>query len=607
MHRQILALSAFTALCACLATAQPQTNAQGWTPKQQEDWYYATQGSRLIPLSWLRALEQADNSERFLDPDFIRSFGLLVDDVSAEGLPVGFARDDNDDSSLTVSKLRWFAGQGSREKWVGLNCSACHTAELEYNGTKVRIDGGPSLFDFQSFIEALDAALRATGTDSAKFNKFATKIFPCKNKPGQPKCDPAKLDTPENRQKLREELGKLIAWEDRVDALNETPLRYGRGRVDAFGHIFNKIALFSGAARPVPNPADAPVSYPFLWDIYRHDKLQWNGIASNQRLSLGGGKYLDYGALGRNSGEVIGVFGDVAVRTGAGLGGYRSSIWADNLIRLETQLSTLKAPAWPTGFPAVNTDLAFVDTANRKSGRTLFSQHCKSCHQPRQGTEPYKVVMMPLTPDNLNSTDPWMACNAIGYRSPTGRLQGTPKSYIGTGERFGPDAPLAEMLETTVKGAMVGKKGQIVAQTARIFFGLGGAPRVVTEEVPEFRQARLEACYAANSPYMAYKARPLDGIWATAPYLHNGSVPTLYHLLDPARRPAEFRVGTRQYDTDRVGYQFLPNASGNVFTFKARDAQKNPIPGNSNEGHDYGASGLSPEQRRALLEYLKTL
>ena len=589
MHRQILALSAFTALCACLASARPETNAQGWTPQQQKDWYYATQGSRLIPLSWLRALEQSDNSQGFLDPEFIRSFGLLFDDVSADGLPVGFARDDNDDTTLTVSKLRWFSGQGSREKWVGLNCSACHTAEIEHNGTKMRVDGGPSLFDFQSFIEALDSALQATQSDAAKFGRFAATVLG------------PNRDTPANRQLLRAELDKLIAWEKRVDALNETPLRYGRGRVDAFGHIFNKIALFSGAERPVANPADAPVSYPFLWDIYRHDKLQWNGIASNQRLNLGGGRYLDYGALGRNSGEVIGVFGDVGVKPGAGLGGYRSSIWADNLIRLETQLSTLKAPAWPTGFPAVDTDLA-------NSGQTLFSQHCKSCHQPREGTEPYKVVMMPLTPDNPNSTDPWMACNAIGYRSPTGKLEGTPKSYIGGGERFGPSAPLAEMLETTVKGAMVGKKGQIVAQTARIFFGLGGAPRVVTEEVPDFRQARLEACYAANSPYMAYKARPLDGIWATAPYLHNGSVPTLNDLLKPPlQRPREFRVGTRSYDPANVGYVTRPDAPGNKFLFKARDAQNNPIPGNSNEGHDYGASGLSPDQRRALLEYLKTL
>ncbi|NUS99618.1 MAG: hypothetical protein HOP96_01425 [Sphingomonas sp.] len=595
MYRSILTVASVTALCACYSAARPEANGQGWTAEQQNNWYYATQGSRLIPLSWLKALEQPDNTQPFLTPSYIRSFGLLFEDNSADALPVGFARDDNDDSSLTVSKLRWFAGQGSREKWVGLNCSACHTAELEFNGQKMRVDGGPSLFDFQSFIEALDKALTATRSDSAKFDRFAAGVLGQRN-------------SASNRTLLRTELEKLIAWERQVDELNETPLRYGRGRVDAFGHIFNKIALFSGAANPVPNPADAPVSYPFLWDIYRHDKLQWNGIVSNQRLSLGGNRYLDYGALGRNSGEVIGVFGDVVVKQNAGLAGYKSSIWADNLIRLETQLSTLKAPTWPAAFPPIDKDLAFKDQPNQPSGRTLFEQHCKSCHQPRPGTDPYKVVMMPLTENNPNSTDPWMACNAITYRSPTGRLEGTRKGYIGSGEKFGPDAQLAEMLETTVKGALVGKKGQIVAQAARVFFGLGGAPRVVVEEVPDLRQARLDACYQANSPYMAYKARPLDGIWATAPYLHNGSVPTLNDLLKPPlQRPREFAVGTRNYDPKNVGYDTRTSAPGNQFTFKARDAQNFPIPGNSNEGHDYGASQMTPDQRARLLEYLKSL
>lgn len=597
MHGRLLAAVALTALCACKPgaqgeeSAQGEATAQGWTAEQQKNWYYATQGSRLMPLSWFRALEQPGSSEPFLTPDYIRSFGLLFEQTGQDALPVGFARDDNDDSDLKVTKLRWYAGQGPSEKWVGLNCSACHTGEIEHEGERLRIDGGPSLFDFQSFIEALDAALRETRSDPAKFGRFATAVF----------AEEQGRDTPANRQMLSDELDKLIAWEARVEALNKTPLRYGHGRVDAFGHIFNKIALFSEAPSPAINPADAPVSYPFLWDIYRHDKLQWNGIAENQRLSLGGNRYLDYGALGRNAGEVIGVFGDIIVRRDAGLGGYKSSIYADNLIRLETQLSTLRAPAWPANFPT-------PDTALLQQGKTLFEAKCQSCHQPRPGTDQYKVVMVPLTDGNANSTDPWMACNAISARSSTGNLEGTRKAYIGTGESFGSDAPLAEMLETTVKGGLVAKKGQIVAQAARVFFGRGGAPRVVIEEVPDFRQARLEACFAANSPYMAYKARPLDGVWATAPYLHNGSVPTLADLLKPSsERPRQFNIGTRRYDPVNVGYATGADAPGNKFLFQTHDAGGNPIPGNSNDGHDYGASRMTPADRQALLEYLKSL
>lgn len=589
MARSAVCLGGFLFICACVSAAQPQLTSQGWNAEQQQRWYFATQGSRLVPHSWIKALEQPGSEQRFLSRDHLLRFGLLPAPAGSDALPVGFAIDDNDDKELTVSKLQWFRQQGSREKWVGLNCSACHTAEIEYRGQRLRVDGGPSLFDFQTFIEALDAALRATRADGAKFNRFAKNVLGTR-------------DDAINRDRLGKALDQLIAWEARVEGMNRTPLRYGHGRVDAFGHIYNKIALFSGAQRPTPNPADAPVSYPFLWDIYRHDKLQWNGIATNQRLGLGGGRYLDYGALGRNAGEVIGVFGDVAVVPGAPARGYRSSIWADNLIRLETQLSTLKAPTWPAAtFGAPNNALV-------TSGRSIFEARCQSCHQRQPGTAPYKVMMVPLKPDNPNSTDPWMACNAISYRSATGKLEGAPKGYIGGGARYGNEAPLAEMLETTVKGALVGKAGQILTQTGRVFFGAGGAPRVVTEETPDLRQARLDACFAARSPYMAYKSRPLEGVWATAPYLHNGSVPTLYDLLRaPAARPAQFFVGTRHYDPQRVGYLTAQTSPGNAFLFRVKDGQGRSIPGNSNEGHVYGVDRLSEAERMALLEYLKTL
>ena len=546
-----------------------------------------------MPLAWMLALEKPDSAAPFLGPESIKAWRLLPKADPATRLPVGFVVDDNNDTNLTVSKLRWFAGQAPTEKWVGLNCSACHTAELTYQGTALRVDGGPSLFDFQSFIENLDAAIRATADapePSEKWTRFARAAL------GEAR------NTPDNRVMLRSALKQLLAWEDRVEAMNKTPLRYGYGRVDAFGHIFNKVALFNGAASPTRNPADAPVSYPHIWDISRQDKLQWNGIAQNQRLPLGAGRYLDYGALGRNAGEVLGVFGDVAVTPGGGLGGYRSSVQADNLIRLETQLAALRAPAWPVA------TFGALDSSKVEAGRKLFDADCKGCHAAQPGTAPYAIKLIPLKPENPNATDPWMACNAISYRSATGKLQGTPKSYVGGGEKFGADAPIAEMLETTVKGTLVGKKGQIVAQTARVFFGGGGAPRVVTEEAPDMRPLILEACFASGSPHMAYKARPLDGIWATAPYLHNGSVPTLYDLLLPAaKRPASFMMGTREYDPVRGGYATSATAPGNSFRYVTATPDGTPIPGNGNAGHDYGAGKLTEAQRLDLLEYLKSI
>ena len=93
-----------------------------------------------------------------------------------------------------------------------------------------------------------------------------------------------------------------------------------------------------------------------------------------------------------------------------------------------------------------------------------------------------------------------------------------------------------------------------------------------------------------------YVAVPLDGVWARAPYLHNGSVRTLAQLLlPPERRAARFRRGTLHYDTVEVG--FADAGPGVLDT---------ALPGNAAVGHTWG-SALDPGQRSALIEYLKTL
>ena len=113
---------------------------------------------------------------------------------------------------------------------------------------------------------------------------------------------------------------------------------------------------------------------------------------------------------------------------------------------------------------------------------------------------------------------------------------------------------------------------------------------------PRRRSAPLEAV----SPGAKYKTRPLNGIWATAPYLHNGSVPNLDALLQPAaNRPKSFSIGVRTYDPINVGYQTevlgFPR-------FNVNNPDGTPITGNSNAGHEYGAN-LSGDQRRQLIEY----
>lgn len=111
---------------------------------------------------------------------------------------------------------------------------------------------------------------------------------------------------------------------------------------------------------------------------------------------------------------------------------------------------------------------------------------------------------------------------------------------------------------------------------------------------------------------VGYQAPPLDGVWATAPYLHNGSVPTLAALLDSSTRPKvftrSFHTGEADYDKDRVGWKTREVAPppANTPGHERRKVYDTTQPGRSNAGHTYG-DGLTPDERRAVLEYLKSL
>jgi hypothetical protein len=98
----------------------------------------------------------------------------------------------------------------------------------------------------------------------------------------------------------------------------------------------------------------------------------------------------------------------------------------------------------------------------------------------------------------------------------------------------------------------------------------------------------------------AYEARVLQGIWAAAPYLHNGSVPTLAELLKPsAQRVSQFNLGTK-YDIENVGLA-VTQGGPTRFVTDCNDINS----GNSRCGHDFGTT-LTDHEKEALLEYLKT-
>ena len=146
---------------------------------------------------------------------------------------------------------------------------------------------------------------------------------------------------------------------------------------------------------------------------------------------------------------------------------------------------------------------------------------------------------------------------------------------------------------------------------------LGQVVRASDIGTDRYRLDSYTAAFAANqyslfpqSPYTfrrfrktdGYANHPLDGIWARAPYLHNGSIPTLRDLLEaPDRRPTAFYRGYDVYDQTRVGFVSSVAAEGGRQFFRYDTS----VPGNSNAGHVYGTT-LPDQDKDAIVEYLKT-
>ncbi len=111
----------------------------------------------------------------------------------------------------------------------------------------------------------------------------------------------------------------------------------------------------------------------------------------------------------------------------------------------------------------------------------------------------------------------------------------------------------------------------------------------------------------------AYLAPPLVGIWATAPFLHNGSIPNIAELLEPEARPTYWLVNDQltftEYDREKLGWKYKPLKQGKDSTInplKKSYIYDTTLPGYANHGHDYGKD-LEKNERIAVLEYLKTL
>ena len=652
---------------------------QGWSGPDSLWFYNATQGSNLLPYDFFLALEIPESNTKFRDPLNINRYRYLPQvgsDNNPDALPVGMSKDTY---------------QG--KEYMGFTCAACHTSQINYNGHAIRIDGGPAAADMENFIldlaSALEATIHAKQNRPAKIERFYAEIL----SHGQyDTTDQIDEDLNKFARQIRSyaEINKP-AWKDED---NTGITHYGFGRLDAFGRIYNRVLqyvispkqLWGILQRVYPeeilkvadsdlkslfdfeleknqrnnlyaktvhvldthlqtlstearqklanqlkselfNSANAPVSIPYLWDIPHHDYVQWTGLVSNAGL----------GPLGRNVGQVIGVFGTLdwqerrgwtfnSLLAGQGFGDtyidYKSSISKRNLSRVEKHLRELKSPQWPEHI------LPKIDYEKAKQGQKLFANYCESCHTNIDRESEDRKIVVHLSHADLVGTDSVLASNTVAYSGYSGLLQG---KYVGAGPGnlvMEAKSPVASLVKYSTKNVVTewDPDKNPIRRVAEWVYDL--IKTIGDNEIkPSLKRGTYDAATTVNPfrPLFAYKARALNGIWATAPYLHNGSVPNLAELLLPWKAPGDpeidddgnkisyrspsFTVGSREFDPEKVGFR-TSGYDGFVFDTAVR--------GNSNAGHEY-ASGrtkqldgrtlpaLNAIQRSELLEYLKTL
>ncbi|NMZ23102.1 hypothetical protein EDF80_102564 [Pseudomonas brenneri] len=548
-----------------------------WSAADRQVYYFTPQGTQVKGLryNWFSALELPFSEQRFAEPANLARFGFLVDPrqqatpQNPGNLPVGFARHKN---------------AGSNDEFLDITCAACHTGELRFNGQALRIDGGSAQHVLPSsvptlrggsFGQALVASLASTYYNPLKFRRFAHRVL----------GDQYDAQYDQLRQDFKKSLDNFlkVAWNDTHRGLY--PTEEGPGRTDAFGRIAN--ASFGDAISPENyRIANAPVDYPQLWDMWTFDWVQWNGSAQQP--------------MARNIGEALGVGATLAFFDSAGqpLQGdarYPSSVRVRDLNLIEETLQRLKPPTWPEAlFGAIDKPLA-------ARGRALFTENCAACHVPSVSEvngRPVQQLKM-LAVDYIG-TDPGTASNIADQRYDLSALQWDPAELAQLNVELhpAPTEPLDLRSLSVAKG--------LAYVTAFVEEHAYRAAGITPAERPRLDGFGLPI---GVRELRAYKARPLAGVWATPPFLHNGSVPTLYQLLSPQyERSRTFYKGTFDYNPRHLGYR--TEAFKNAFLFDTS------ITGNHNSGHEFRAGkrgngvigrGLEPEERWALLEYLKVL
>ena len=533
---------------------------QAWTAQQRADYYWGSQGSALISYDIYLALKLPGSNELFNSASHADQVGLLMGPPdlknNPDSLPVGITK-------TTVSSGQYTG------VYMGMTCAACHTGQVQYKGQQIRIEGGANnRLNIVAWVRSLADSLNETVTDQARFQTMFKTIQ---------KTNPA-ISEADLKRRLIQDTQIVQAQVKYSFVLPSLP---GPGRMDALASIHNSFTAINTGELGNIYPSLAPVKPPFLWNAPQSAWVQWSAVVTNP--------------LSRNAGETLGVFTRYDLKSATPEQGlFDTTTDIRGLVKLESLLKVLAPPKWPEEI------LGKLDQDKVMIGQKLFVNHCQQCHT----TYPYRwsperapgkrFIENAIVPQTIVGTD-GTQLKGISFNPEPVIFTGTLAPYFN-GQAKVSNGEFGQVIQGKIVAKAVNKAGPFSKEE---FAEMNSYTNYLNEPpVP--------------SPQDSYKAAPRDGIWATGPFLHNGSVPTIYALLSPAaERPSSFFV-TREFDPIKLGINTsVVNPQDYFFD--------TTLIGNSNAGHSFeksysqtrgnGVIGpeLSAAERYAIIEYLKSI
>jgi hypothetical protein len=643
---------------------------QNWSTEDRHWFHHASQGTATfpVPYAWFVALEQpglhlvsrpgllSDSSylERFgflpsprsihADAATLRRFGYAPSpDAKTEAAPDNLfglrptAVENYDGLPVGLARLTGVANPGTglaEPDRIGLTCAACHTGSIRYKDTSVRFDGGPAMVELRKLESATGLSILYTLKVPGRFGRFAARVLgPDAGQSERNKLETALAAVGDYLLNQKQIYDKTIKSKGQKDTDE------GYGRLDALNRIGNQVFytdLALGGLSGLENNLhanDAPVSFPPIWTVPWFWWAQYDASIEQPLI--------------RNAGEALGVSALINLSPDHPPEAlFRSSVALENLVRIEAMLrgsdpfardpkgfGGLNSPKWPSQlFPD---DPAWKIKPERAAkGRAIYAEICVECHlgpvndpafdaqfpdksfwsSKQWDRDPKGAVLNPVEKGAASmGTDPAQS-NVLALRQVQvpGFLNLQPAEDLGAQWKC-KDLPNYSSTEMPFAIALM----IVVDKVSRKWM----KDRDVQEPaLTELWGQRSNCPNPASKVKPQYRARPLNGVWATAPYLHNGSVPSLYWMLKPAaERPKQFCMGARDFDPEQVGFRVdageAPKCRNGETLFSMTDADGRAINGNSVLGHSLegkpavGIIGrmLTEEERYDLVEYLKTL